>query len=231
MQGQNLLLIYQLINCVMNKSKVSIVIADDHPIMLNGLGVELRQANYNVVGTAENGAKALELIASLQPMIAILDIEMPLLNGYEVVKRGKLVSPNTGYIIMTYHKEKGFITQAKKLGIFGYLLKEDGINAIETCIKAVLNDESYYSKSFALDVELVVENELRKIQLLTPSERTIIRLVAQQKTSAQIAEQLLISLRTVQKHRSNIISKLEIQQNADALSHWIREHQELIASL
>ena len=215
----------------MDKSKITIVIADDHPIMLKGIAQELKQANYNVIGMAENGAKALEFITSLKPMIALLDIEMPLLNGYEVVKRSKECCPNTRFIVMTYHKEKGFVVQAKKLGIHGYLLKEDGIKTIQTCIKSVLNDEAYYSDSFSSDFEGIVENELKKLNLLTPSERSIIRLVALGKSSAQIADLLLISVRTVQKHRTNIIAKLGIGQSIDALSQWIKEHHELISSL
>lgn len=216
---------------MLNKSKISIVIADDHPIMRNGLCQEIQEAGYDLVAAAENGALALEAIVKHKPTVALLDIEMPLLNGFEVIKRAKTDSPFTKYVTMTYHKEKGFVLQAKNLEVDGYLLKEDGIDEIESCIEAVIKGETYYSKSFDIGFDQIVQDELKKITLLTPSERTIIRLVAQQKTSAEIGELLLISPRTVQKHRTNIIAKLDLEPSTDSLSQWVSEHKELVNNL
>ncbi|RMB58042.1 DNA-binding response regulator [Dokdonia sinensis] len=214
-----------------NKSQISIVVADDHPIMRKGLSQELQEAGYDLVAIAENGALALEAIVNHKPTIALLDIEMPLLTGFEVIKRSRKESPVTKFIAMTYHKEKGFVVQAKNLKVDGYMLKEDGIDEIERCIEAVLNNKTYYSKSFDAGFEKIVQDELKKITLLTPSERTIIRLVAQQKTSTEIGELLLISPRTVQKHRTNIIAKLDLASGTDALSQWVLEHKELVNTL
>lgn len=199
--------------------------------MRNGLCQEIQEAGYDLVAAAENGALALEAIVKLKPTVALLDIEMPLLNGFEVIKRAKTDSPFTKYVTMTYHKEKGFVLQAKNLEVDGYLLKEDGIDEIESCIEAVIKGETYYSKSFDIGFDQIVQDELKKITLLTPSERTIIRLVAQQKTSAEIGELLLISPRTVQKHRTNIIAKLDLEPSTDSLSQWVSEHKELVNNL
>lgn len=218
-------------NNIMEKGEITIILADDHPIMLKGLKKELIDAGYTIVDCADNGAMALDLITKHKPMLALLDIEMPLLTGFEVIKRSREKSPNTKYIVMTYHREKGFVLQARNLGIHGYLLKEDGLNEIELCIQSVINGEDYISSSFSDGFDKIVEKELKKITLLTPSERTIIRLVAQGKSSAVIGETLLISTRTVQKHRTNIISKLGIEASLDSLSHWINEHRELVSSL
>src|SRR5690606_11351735 len=101
----------------MNKYNLTIVIADDHPLMLKGLYDELIQANFSIIGTASNGNKAVELIAQLNPDIALLDIEMPFLNGFEVIKQCQQLPVKTKFIVMTYHKEKGFLVQAKKVGL------------------------------------------------------------------------------------------------------------------
>jgi len=215
----------------MNKAKINIVLADDHPIMLNGIKQELEEAGYTIVGVAENGADALQLITNLKPDLAMLDIEMPLLTGFEVIKRCKAVNSSTKFIIMSYHKEKGFAIQAKQMGIKGYLLKEDSIAEIETCIQKVLKDEAYYSNAFNMDMEAVAADELNKLKLLSPSERTIIRLLAQGKNSAQIAETLLISPRTVQKHRSNIIHKLQLKPSPDTITQWVNKNRELVNML
>ena len=122
----------------MLKSNISLIIADDHPMMLKGLQQELEQVGYSVLGTAKNGTSAIELIVEKQPDIAFLDIEMPFLNGFEVVKRLKEQDIKTRYIIMSYHKEKGFVLQAKKVGVHGYLLKEDSLTDIEHCIEQVM---------------------------------------------------------------------------------------------
>jgi len=210
----------------MFKKNISIIIADDHPIMLNGLQQELQQAGYNVLATATNGTSALEVINLHQPNIAFLDIEMPFLNGFEVVKRLKDLQSKTLFIMMSYHKEKGFVVQAKNIGLNGYLLKEDSIEDIELCISEVVKGNIFYSKSFEDNFELLVDEELRKINLLTSSERTIIRLIANQKTSLEICEILSISKRTVEKHRTNIISKLDLKSKNDTLSTWIKSHKE-----
>ena len=215
----------------MFKKDISIIIAEDHPIMLKGLKQELEQAGYNVLATATNGTSALEIINLYQPCIAFLDIEMPFLNGFEVVKRLKDLQSKTLFIIMSYHKEKGFVLQAKNVGVNGYLLKEDSIQDIELCIDEVIKGNIFYSKSFENNFEFLVDEELRKINLLTSSERTIIRLIAQQKTSLEICEILSISKRTVEKHRTNIISKLQLKSKSNSLSAWIKTHKEIINTL
>ncbi|WP_130735929.1 response regulator transcription factor [Flavobacterium sp. J27] len=215
----------------MNKKAVSIIVADDHPIMLKGLTEELENAGYTIVATANNGAAAVEMIALHKPKIAMLDIEMPFFNGFEVIKNCSNLELDTKFIVMTYHKEKGFIVQAKKVGTHGYLLKEDNLEEIEACIEAVLFDEFYFSSSFQEDIKHTVDNELRKVALLTPSERTIIRLIAQGKNSAEICETLKVSKRTIEKHRANIIGKLELEPSQDTLTQWANDYKEIIKSL
>lgn len=206
---------------MIDKKNISTVIADDHPMILKGLNDELTANNYNVIGQAANGMQALELILTHNPTIALLDIDMPLLTGFEVIKMAKQKEVDTKFIILSFHKENEYISQAKALQINGYLLKEDSFSEIEECIESVLNNEVYFSRSFVPSSLASVSEDLKRIKHLTSSEKTILKLVAQQMSSSEIAETLFISIRTVEKHRSNIITKLEIENNtANTLTHW-----------
>ncbi|QNJ97295.1 Two-component response regulator [Constantimarinum furrinae] len=210
---------------------MSLLVADDHPMLLKGLTDELTENGFNVAATAGNGAEALNLIAELQPDVAILDIEMPLLSGFEVIKKSREKNVSTKFILLTSHKEKGFVLRAKKFNISGYILKDEPFVELEKCIHAVVRNEVYFSTAFDEVFTTQVSPELEKIKFLSPSERTIVRLVAQEKSSKEIAEILYISHRTVQKHRTNIIAKLDLPASGDALSLWTAENRELILSL
>lgn len=210
---------------------LKIIVADDHPMLLKGLTEELIANLYNVIGTAENGALALELITKLNPDIAILDIEMPLLTGFEVIKKCEDKSLKTKFVVLTSHKENRFIYKANNLNISGYLLKDEPFTEIQNCLEAIKNGKNYFSKTFNTVFESEVSPELEKIKRLSPSERTIVRLIAQGNTSKDISESLLISLRTVQKHRTNILNKLDLTSNLDALSIWVSTNKDIILSL
>ncbi|MCW8979882.1 MULTISPECIES: response regulator transcription factor [Altibacter] len=215
----------------MIKKNISIVIADDHPLLLAGLHDELENCGYNILGKATNGMEALQLILLHQPMIGLLDIDMPLLTGFEVIKTAKDKGVSTKFIILSFHKETEYITQAKALHINGYLLKEDSFTEIENCIRAVLDDKEYFSMSFdALTLKNASE-EIKKLQLLTPSEITILKLIAQQINTNTIAENLFVSSRTVEKHRSNIITKLELEGGTNALTRWALAHKNTILEI
>ena len=155
----------------------TIVIADDHPMLLNGLYDALVSNEYNVIGKAQNGTEALQLILELKPTLAILDIEMPFKTGFEVIKDIKEKNIPTKFIIQTLHKNLEYITLALSLKIEGYLLKEDPFTAIETCMEKVLNNESYFSDSIDSNGLLNATNEFRNLKLLTPSELVILKLI------------------------------------------------------
>jgi two-component system nitrate/nitrite response regulator NarL len=211
----------------MNK-KISLFVADDHPLLLKGLVDELKDYNYDVIDTAENGAIALDKIMELQPTIAILDEEMPRLTGFEVIKKCIEKQINTKFIILTSHKEKAFIYQAKKLNISGYILKDEPFIELHNCIQSVNKGVPYFSTVFTSVFDDEVVPQLKKIKLLSPSERTIVRLVAQEKSSKEIGEQLSVSHRTVEKHRANIIAKLGLSAEMDSLQLWTKEYKEFI---
>ena len=208
--------------------EITILVADDHPILLKGLIQELKSYNYKVLGGAENGARALDLIIEWHPTIAILDVEMPYLTGIEVIQKSREKELPTEFIILTSHKEKGLILQTKELGILGYLLKEEPFVEVHRCIQKVVRGTAYYSKVFNDILSNEIVPELEKIKFLTPSERTILRMVGKGMSSKEIGETISISFRTVEKHRANIISKLDLPSHIDALSVWIKEHNHLL---
>jgi DNA-binding NarL/FixJ family response regulator len=216
---------------MIEKKDISIVIADDHPMILKGLNEELTTNNYNVVGQAINGKEALDLILANSPNIALLDIDMPLLTGFEVIKKAKEKQVDTKFIVLSFHKENDYISQAKALQINGYLLKEDSFSEIEKCIERVLNNEIYFSRAFNADSLQSVSEDLKRIKHLTSSEKTILKLVSEQMSSQDIAETLFISIRTVEKHRSNIITKLELENTTNALTNWAYFHRNVIKEL
>lgn len=213
---------------MINKKETTIVIADDHPMLLRGLLDELVTNGYNVISHCINGTMALEKILNLTPTVAILDIDMPNLSGFEVVKMAKEKGTLTKFIMYSYHREPEFILQAKSLQIDGYLLKEDPFIEIEKCIDTVTNGGEFFSTSFDEKKIKDVSVEIQRLKWLTPSEMTILKLVAQQKSNKEIADILSVSVRTVEKHRSNIISKMWDSEHSKPLNAWAIVHKKLI---
>lgn len=202
------------------KKDISIVVADDHPLLLNGLVHELHSHNYTQVHKATNGKNALELILSIEPNIAMLDIHMPELNGFEVIEQARKKGCKTNFIILSFHKQSEYLEKAKSLNINGYLLKEDDFEEIEKCINSIENNVFYLSKSLDTSQNENLPNDLILVEKLTTSEKKILKLVTKQFSNAEISDYLSISIRTVEKHRSNIIQKLELVGGTNSLTNW-----------
>jgi DNA-binding NarL/FixJ family response regulator len=208
--------------------KPTFLIADDHPILRNGLTEALTRNGYDVIASLENGSQALEQIVKLKPSLAILDIQMPFLNGFEVVEKAIDAGAQTKFLILTSHQEKAFINNANKLKINGYLLKDEPFEEIEKAIQTILNGASYFSPVFGVILTDDVSPELKRLNLLSSSEKTILDLVSKQKSSKEIAKLLFISPRTVEKHRSNIGVKLELKEQEISLIEWLAMNKGLV---
>ncbi len=207
--------------------KISIVTADDHPLLLKGLNDFLTEKKYNIIGSAENGKDAYELIKSKQPDIAILDIQMPFLSGIEIAKLCFQNKIRTKIVLITFHKEASLYFQAQDFHVFGYLLKEFAIEEIENCIDCVSKNIPYFSKKIRENLDLnKPQNE--NLKLLTPSERKILKHILKDNTNKEIADALFISPRTVEKHRSNIITKLKLESKTNSLLIWAKENKHLL---
>ncbi|MEZ4859160.1 MAG: response regulator transcription factor [Flavobacteriaceae bacterium] len=202
----------------------SIIVADDHPILLTGTKVFLESKRFNVLATAHDGNEAYNAVLHHRPEIAIVDFDMPKLNGLEVAGQCLKNNLSTKIIILTLYKEEAILNEVGK-SIQGYLLKEDALQEIEFCIQEVLSGKTYISKHIEEGIHFSKETEV--VKSLTVSELKILRYLAKNFSSSQIAEELFISKRTVEKHRSNIIKKLEIPPTQNGLLLWVQKHPEL----
>lgn len=199
----------------------SIVIADDHPLMLRGLTEFLSSRGFNIVGSAEDGNAAYNLIVKLKPEIAILDIRMPHKTGLEIAEACQKNNLATKVILITFDKEEELYDKAKAYNVYGYILKDFAIEEIETCIAHVVNGNKYFSEEIASYLNVSdISQKPSTLGLLTKSELKIVKLICENKTSQNIANELSISIRTVDKHRSNIIQKLELDNKPTSLSVW-----------
>lgn len=202
----------------------TIVLADDHPILLSGIQNFLEKSGYKIVACAYDGIQAYNQINKYTPHLALLDFDMPKLNGLEVAELCKKNGFETRIIILTLYKEEAIISEIGK-SVEGYILKEDALGQIERCIQEVLRAKTWISPN--IDNGLHYFQEAEQVQNLTVAEWKILRYLAKNFSSSQIAEELFISKRTVEKHRSNIIQKLEIPPTQNGLLLWVQKHPEL----
>ena len=200
----------------------TIIIADDHSITLLGMQNYLKDIGYNVIGTYKNGQTAYENAIQLKPDVLILDINMPIMNGLEVLKKIKKDAPEIKVIIYTMHNEKFIYEKAKNKGVNGYLLKDFALEEIAICLEKILDGKNWFSPRLVeLTVEGKYEKEVEYIALLTASEMKILELIARDFNTKNIANKLFISEKTVENHRSNIIKKLQLPNENNILSKFI----------
>lgn len=197
----------------------SIVIADDHPLLLRGLSDFLISKGFNIVGVAEDGNAAYNLIVKLKPNIAILDIRMPYKTGLEIAEDCNKNHIKTKIVLITFDQEEELYKQAKALNVYGYILKEFAIEEIEICIEHVLRNEPYFSEEIESHLKTSRPND-NTLELFTKTEKKIVSLIADNKTSQEIAQELSVSIKTIHKHRSHIIAKLKLDNKPMSLSVW-----------
>lgn len=197
---------------------IKIVIADDHPVFRSGLKtIVLRSPELEVIGEAVNGLNALSLIKECEPDVAVLDVNMPKASGFDVARELQNSNLATEIIILTMHKDEAMFNSAMDLGIKGYLLKESAVEDIVNGIKAVAKGENFINSSLSTYLfnrsrrNANLQENKPTINDLTPTQLIVLRLIAQEKTSQQIADELFISIRTVQRHRENICNKMSLR--------------------
>ena len=198
---------------------MKILIADDHPFTLQGTKSFVESYGFTVVDTCSNGTSALNLIKLHAPEIAILDIDMPGLDGLDVAKKVQENKLKTKIVLLTMHKELSVYKKAIEYGIYGYILKEHAQTELEKCLKEV-KIGNHYSSKYLLEDLTVNQESNDKLAKLTLSERKIVELISQKLTSKQIASLLFLSERTVEGHRSNIIEKLDLPKEKNILLIW-----------
>ena len=202
----------------MDTDKIKIFIADDHPIFRTGLRQLMAlEPHLEIVGEAKDGAEAIQRLLHCQADVALLDIDMPKASGFEVLTALREKGLTLHFIFLTMHKDEQFLNAALDLGVKGFLVKDSAAEEIIDCIEAVVNGQEFISPqltSFLLkrmrQAQISPAKASQLIQL-TPTERKVLRLIAQYKTNKEIAAELLMGVRTVEQHRLNISEKFDLK--------------------
>jgi DNA-binding NarL/FixJ family response regulator len=204
--------------------KIRIVIAEDHTIIREGLRALLSSnPNFEIVGEAKDGREAIRCVEKIKPDLILTDLSMPRMNGMEAIKEIKRESPRTKILVLTVHKAEEYILAAFRAGAEGYLLKDSTHAELVMAVNKVLSGKHYISPEIS---DKVVEGYLEgkktlkartSWETLTQREREILKLIAEGYKNKEIADDLCISVKTVEKHRANLMEKLDLH-NVQALT-------------
>ena len=205
-----------------------ILIVDDHAVVRRGVRALLEgQPGWEVCGEATTGHEALERVAELKPDLVVLDVSLPGLNGLEATPQILKISPDTEVLVLTMHHSEELARQVLRSGAKGYVLKSDADQSLVAAIESVRAHKPFVTEAvteFALDSFLrgdTGEMEAPKVPT-TPREREIIQLVAESRSSKEVAATLGISVKTVESHRTNIMRKLRLRSVSDLVRYAIR---------
>ena len=197
---------------------VKILIADDHPLFRKGLrDIITSNDTFHIVGESSDGVTALKNIQEIQPDVAILDVDMPGKSGLDVAKASQELNLPTSIIILTMYKDEYFFNEAMDAGVLGYVLKESAINDILESIQVVAAGKYYISpliSGFLVNrssKKATFQANTPRLESLTETERKVLKLIAEGKTTSEIADLLFISLKTVDNHRMHISQKLNLR--------------------
>jgi two-component system, NarL family, response regulator NreC len=199
------------------------VIADDHPVVLRGLYELLdREDDCEVVGEAEDGLAAIDMIVRLKPQVAVIDVQLPNLNGLEVARRARVESPETRVVMLSMYAEEAYVLDALRQGALAYVLKASTTTDLIAAVHAAAAGRRYLSAPLSergideyLERAQAADQPIDRYSLLTNRERKVLELLARGMTYAEIGEQLAISPRTVETHRANLMRKLGLKTQAD----------------
>jgi RNA polymerase sigma factor (sigma-70 family) len=209
--------------------KIRVLVADDHAIIREGLSVMLgNQPDMDVVAVATNGREAIRLVAEHEPDVAVIDISMPELNGIEAIQQMSPRHPHLKVVVLSIHETKPYVFRALKAGAMGYLIKETAGREVVDAVRAVYQGERYLSQRIA-DLltsasfqKLESPSEISPLEKLSSREREILQLVAEGKTSQEIAERLSISPKTVDTYRSRLMDKIGVEDVAGLVKFAIQ---------
>jgi DNA-binding NarL/FixJ family response regulator len=210
--------------------KIRVLVADDHNLIRAGLRLVISQeSDFVVVGEAENGRQAMEKARELKPDVVVMDIGMPDLNGIEACRQILESLPDTQVVMLSMHSDEGYVLRALKAGARAYLLKDSAEADLARAIRAAASGKSFFSPAVA---KLLLDDYMRKLErtgaedsyeLLTPREREILQLVAEGKSSKDVANLLKLSVYTVETHRANILQKLNLKSVAELILYAVRK--------
>jgi len=213
------------------RKRKTVLIVDDHPLFREGLKSLLaRHSSFEVIGEAGNGNDGLKKAKKLMPDLVVMDISLPDQSGIEVTSKIRSLLPETRVIVLSMHTKIDYITEAFRQGATGYVVKESATEKLMECLELVSKGEYFVDSSLSHRVVkslLESDEKERKItddgyNTLTPREQQVMRLLAEGHSTKQIAENLFISPKTVENHRSNIMSKLELHSTMELVRYAAR---------
>jgi len=208
-----------------------VILADDHVLVRHGLKLILEEnSDLEIAAEVGDGLELLNVLQKINPDLIILDVSMPNLRGIEAIPEIRRVRPNTKVLMLTMHKEEDYLYQAISAGANGYLLKEDAEKELFSAIEHIKNGKIYISPGLA-DQSMQNwarmrrgEDDSQHVESLTVREREILKLIAEGKSNKEIGDLLFISVRTVERHRANMMSKLNIRKTAELVQYALRKH-------
>lgn len=210
--------------------RVRILLADDHTVMRSGLKLLLeREPGFSVIAEAADGRTAVEMVDRHSPDVVVMDIAMPNLNGIEAAGRVTDAHPKTAVVMLSMHSDEAYVLRALKAGARGYLLKDSAESDLIAAVRNVSQGKTFFSPAIS---NLLVEDYIRELreravedsyELLTPRERELLQLLAEGKTTKEIAASLNLSPYTVDTHRSNLMRKLNLNSLAELILYAVRK--------
>lgn len=214
----------------MGIKKITVLLADDHRILREGIRSLLeKEPDIEVVAEASEGGEAVAKAQQLSPDLVLMDITMPGMNGLEATRQIKALKPGVKVLILTMHESNQYISQFLRSGASGYVLKDTAAQELVGAIRAVNQGDAFLYPSIA---RMLLEEYLQKVQNgeesgsydgLTDREREVLRMVAEGKTNKEIADDLSLSVRTVQAHRANLMGKLHMHDRTELVRYAIRK--------
>ena len=209
--------------------KIRILIADDHTLLRNGICALLEaEPDMVIVGEASEGREAVRLAGQLRPNVVLMDIAMPLLNGLEATRQIKHGHPEINILVLTMYDNEEYFREMLELGASGYIIKHAAATELVTAIRAVYNGEAVLSPAitrYLLEDYLTHDSRIERDNpnALSAREREVLQLIAEGKTSREIAEMLNLSVKTVQSHRSNLMQKLDLHDRGELIKYAIQK--------
>jgi two-component system response regulator NreC len=203
--------------------RIRIVLADDHVLVRQSLKSLLEREGFQVVAEASDGQQALRDVASLQPDVAIMDISMPTINGLNAAREMSRSSPKTKTILLTQHDESQYVREALEVGVKGYVLKNQVANDLLVAIQQVTRGQVYLSPGVSSAVIEAYQSKSEKSKNpLTLRERQVLQLIAEGKSTKDVASLLGVSVKTAESHRTRLMQKLDIHETASLVLYAVR---------
>jgi two-component system response regulator NreC len=202
---------------------ITVVLGDDHPLVRQGVRRMLEGHEFEIVGEGSDGLEVIELAQRFHPDVILLDLSMPTLNGIGAVRELTRVSPSTKVIILTMHTEEHYILEALRVGVKGCISKTQAPEHLLQAIREVCRGGVYLSPSVSgVVVQGYLANTETPYDPLTDRERQVLQLIAEGKTTKEIAVILGVSVKTAESHRSSLMGKLDIHSTAEVVRYAIR---------